>query len=55
MADRDVKLIIRAKNDASRAIESVADALRVLDDAQAKVSSSAKKSDDSISDRKSVV
>lgn len=49
MADRDVKLIIRAKNDASRAIDSVADALKVLDDAQSKVSSSAKKSDDSIS------
>lgn len=49
MADRDVKLIIRAKNEASRAIDSVADALKLLDDAQSKVTSSAKKSDNSIS------
>lgn len=48
MADRDVKLIIRAKNEASRAIDSVSDALKVLTDAQSKVSSGASKTDNAI-------
>ncbi|MBK3745538.1 tape measure protein, partial [Paraburkholderia aspalathi] len=49
MSSRDVKLIIRAKNEASRTIDSVADALKTLDDAQKKVGSSASKTDDLIS------
>lgn len=48
MADRDVKLIIRAKNEATRTIESVSDALGDLDKAQKKVGSSATKTDDLI-------
>lgn len=40
MADRDVNLIIRAKNQASATIDSVADALKVLTDAQEKVAGS---------------
>lgn len=48
MADRDVKLIIRAKNEATRTIESVSGALKDLDKAQKTVGSSASKTDDLI-------
>lgn len=48
MAERDVKLVIRAKNEAKRTIDSVADALKTLDDAQKSVGSSASKTDDLI-------
>lgn len=44
MADRDVKLIIRAKNEATRTIESVSSALNDLEKSQKKVGSSASKS-----------
>lgn len=48
MADRDVKLIIRAKNEATRTIESVSSALNDLEKSQKKVGSSASKTDDLI-------
>ncbi|MEN3144648.1 tape measure protein [Ochrobactrum sp. WV_118_8] len=48
MADRDVKLIIRAKNEATRTIESVSSALNDLEKSQKKVGSSAAKTDDLI-------
>ncbi|MEL4071751.1 tape measure protein [Ochrobactrum sp. GPK 3] len=49
MANRDVKLIIRAKNEASRTINSVSEALKSLDKDQAKVGASAAKNSDLIS------
>lgn len=48
MSERDVKLIIRAKNEASRTIDSVADSLKTLEKAQDTVGSSASKTDDLI-------
>lgn len=45
MADKDVKLIIRAKNEASRAIDAVSDALDELTKNQEKVAGSASKTD----------
>lgn len=42
MADKDVRLVIRARNEASKAIESVADALKQLSDSQKKTGQSAK-------------
>lgn len=48
MADRDVKLIIRAKNEATRTIGSVSDALKTLKKDQTAVGASAKKADDLI-------
>ena len=49
MANRDVNLIIRAKNQASKSLDSVSDALKVLKDAQGGVASSALKTDAAIS------
>lgn len=45
MADRDVKLIIRAKNEASRAIDSVSEALKELNQSQEETGRSAAKAD----------
>lgn len=45
MADRDVKLIIRAKNEASRAIDSVSEALKDLNQSQEETGRSAAKAD----------
>lgn len=46
MADKDVNLVIKAKNDATRAIDSVADALKTLSGIQDDVAKSAAKTDD---------
>ncbi len=46
MAEKDVALVIKARNDASRAIDSVAEALKALTEIQEKVSKSASKTDD---------
>lgn len=45
MADRDVRLVIRAKNEATKAIDSVTDALKKLSGEQKKAGDSAKKAD----------
>lgn len=49
MANRDVNLIIRAKNQASKSLDSVSDALKVLRDTQDGVSTSASRTDGAIS------
>lgn len=48
MANRDVNLIIRAKNQASKNLDTVSDALKVLRDAQDGVATSASKTDGAI-------
>ena len=48
MANRDVNLIIRAKNQASKNLDTVSDALKVLRDAQDGVATSAFKTDGAI-------
>lgn len=50
MADRDVKLIIRAKNEATRAIDSVSDALKELNRSQDDTGRSAAKADGLLSE-----
>lgn len=45
MAEKDVSLVIKAKEQATKAIDSVADALRVLSDVQQEVAGSASKTD----------
>lgn len=49
MADRDVKLIIKARNEASKAIDSVAEALGQLKTSQEQVASTAGKTDSALS------
>lgn len=49
MAQKDVNLVIKAKNDATRAIDSVASALNALAGVQDKVSASAGKTDGTLS------
>lgn len=45
MAEKDVSLVIKAKEQATKAIDSVADALRVLSEVQQEVAGSASKTD----------
>jgi len=50
MADKDVKLVIRARNEASKAIDSVAEALKDLTKAQKQTADTADKTSDLIGD-----
>lgn len=50
MADKDVSLVIKAKNDATRAIDSVSEALKVLTTVQEDVGKSAAKTDGILSE-----